>query len=44
MNEVNKFEIANKEEKKMAVLYNGLWKLLIYKNIKKMDLVKNGKR
>lgn len=29
MNEVNKFGIVDKEEKKMAVLYNGLWKILI---------------
>ena len=26
----------------MAVSYNGLWKLLIDKNMKKMDLVENG--
>jgi len=28
-----------REEKNMAVSYNGLWKLLIDKNMKKMDLV-----
>lgn len=27
----------------MAVSYNGLWKLLIDKNMKKMDLVENEK-
>ena len=26
----------------MAVSYNGLWKLLIDKNMKKMDLAENG--
>jgi len=30
-------------EVKMAVSYNGLWKLLIDKNMKKMDLVENEK-
>ena len=28
-----------REEENMAVSYNGLWKLLIDKNMKKMDLV-----
>ena len=28
-----------REEKNMAVSYNGLWKLSIDKNMKKMDLV-----
>lgn len=32
-------EIENEEVKSMAVSYNGLWKLLIDKNMKKIDLI-----
>lgn len=38
--EVDKSGFRDREEKNMAVSYNGLWKLLIDKNMKKMDLVK----
>ena len=36
----DKSGFRDREEKNMAVSYNGLWKLLIDKNMKKMDLVK----
>lgn len=32
-------ESENEEVKSMAVSYNGLWKLLIDKNMKKVDLI-----
>lgn len=38
MNENHKF-LYNEEVEHMAVSYNGLWKLLIDKNMKKMDLM-----